>query len=129
MLQYCKRIQLERAEKKYFNSAVKIEGIINFTKENKKVHAITISLSFLKLIPYSLDFSTKTFFECFFHQCCSYSSEDPILCKYKGTINMGKPLFHYYSEPSMEEHRGFKGFIVIATKTLELKRRENQRPL
>lgn len=59
MLQYCKRIQLERAEKKYVNFAVKIEGIINFTKENKRVHAVTISLSLMKFITYSLYFSTK----------------------------------------------------------------------
>lgn len=38
---------------------------------------------------------------------------------------MGKLLFHYYSEPRVEEHKSFKGFIVIATKTFELKRREN----
>lgn len=62
MLQYCKRIQLERAEKKYVNSAVKIEGIINFTKVNKRVHAITISLSFMKLITHSLNFSAKKIF-------------------------------------------------------------------
>lgn len=41
---------------------------------------------------------------------------------------MEKPLFHYYSEPCMEEHRKFKGFIVIATKMPELKRRENPGP-
>lgn len=92
MLQYSKRIRLQRAGKKYFNSAAQIEGIINFAKENKRVHATTMPLSFMKLITHSLYFSTKAFFGVFFHQHCSYSGKDPIplLSKYKGTIQYGE---------------------------------------
>lgn len=131
MLQYCRRIQLQRAGKKYFNSAAEIEGIINFAKENKRVHATTMSLSFMKLITHSLYFSTKAFFRVFFFISTAATLvriQFHFCLNIRELYNMEKTLSHCYSEPCIEEHRKFKGFIVIATKMIELKRRETQGP-
>lgn len=112
---------------------MRIAKIINFMKKKQEVKCHNNIPYF-----YEIDYMIG----CIFHKTRIYlfiyfggTAASPVKIPFQFCLNirksrnMRKHLVHYYSQPCMAEHRRFKGFIVTAIKTLELKRRENQGPL